>query len=73
MYPNGLQMHTVASTHAYSPLSDCIAEDRQKGIYLVAITDHGPDMEDVPDHWPYINMRICPRVVDRVRTVSYTH
>lgn len=44
MYPVDLHMHTVASTHAYSTLSDYIAEAKRKGIKLFAITDHGPDM-----------------------------
>lgn len=42
MYPVDLHMHTVASTHAYSTLSDYIACAKQKGIKLFAITDHGP-------------------------------
>ena len=58
MYPVDLHMHTVASTHAYSTLSDYIAQAKQKGIKLFAITDHGPDMEDAPHHWHFINMRI---------------
>ncbi len=66
MYPVDLHMHTVASTHAYSTLSDYIAEARRKGIKLFAITDHGPDMADAPHHWHFINMRIWPRVVDGV-------
>jgi biofilm PGA synthesis protein PgaA len=66
MYPVDLHMHTVASTHAYSTLSDYIAQAKQKGIKLFAITDHGPDMEDAPHHWHFINMRIWPRVVDGV-------
>lgn len=40
MYPVDLHMHTVASTHAYSTLSDYIAEAKRKGIKLFAITDH---------------------------------
>lgn len=51
MYPVDLHMHTFASTHAYSTLSDYIAEAKRKGIKLFAITDHGPDMEDAPHHW----------------------
>lgn len=66
MYPVDLHMHTVASTHAYSTLSDYIAEAKRKGIKLFAITDHGPDMADAPHHWHFINMRIWPRMVDGV-------
>lgn len=66
MYPVDLHMHTVASTHAYSTLSDYIAQAKSKGIKLFAITDHGPDMVDAPHHWHFINMRIWPRIVDGV-------
>lgn len=31
MYPVDLHMHTVASTHAYSTLSDYIARGQTKG------------------------------------------
>ncbi|POP41939.1 phosphatase [Superficieibacter electus] len=66
MYPVDLHMHTVASTHAYSTLSDYIAQAKNKGIKLFAITDHGPDAEDAPHPWHFINMRIWPRIVDGV-------
>ena len=66
MYPVDLHMHTVASTHAYSTLSDYIAQAKRQGLKLFAITDHGPDMADAPHHWHFINMRIWPRVVDGV-------
>jgi putative hydrolase len=66
MYPVDLHMHTVASTHAYSTLHDYIAEAKQKGIKLFAITDHGPDMADAPHYWHFMNMRVWPRLVDGV-------
>ncbi len=63
MYPVDLHMHTVASTHAYSTLSDYIARAKQRALNFC---DHRswPDMEDAPHHWHFINMRIWPRVVD---------
>lgn len=64
MYTVDLHMHTVASTHAYSTLYDYIAIAKSKGIQLLAITDHGPDMADAPHYWHFVNMRIWPRVVD---------
>lgn len=66
MYPVDLHMHTVASTHAYSTLSDYITEAKRKGIKLFAITDHGPDMADAPHYWHFMNMRVWPRLVDGV-------
>ncbi|MTH46589.1 phosphatase [Intestinirhabdus alba] len=66
MYPVDLHMHTIASTHAYSTLSDYLAEARRKGLKLFAITDHGPEMADAPHPWHFINMRIWPRMVDGI-------
>lgn len=66
MFPVDLHMHTVASTHAYSTLHDYIAEAKQKGIQLFAITDHGPDMADAPHAWHFLNMRVWPRLVEGV-------
>lgn len=66
MYPVDLHMHTVASTHAYSTLHDYIAQAKLRGIQLLAITDHGPDMADAPHYFHFVNMKIWPRVIDGV-------
>ncbi|ABF14194.1 phosphatase [Candidatus Palibaumannia cicadellinicola] len=66
MYPVDLHVHTIASTHAYSTLQDYIAEAKQKGIKLIAITDHGPDMVDSPHEYYFINMRIWPRIINGI-------
>ncbi|UDG81487.1 putative phosphatase YcdX [Candidatus Profftia lariciata] len=66
MYPVDLHMHTVASTHAYSTLHDYIIQANKCGIKMLAITDHGPDMEDAPHYWHFMNMRLWPRVVDGI-------
>jgi len=66
MYPVDLHMHTVASTHAYSTVHDYIAQAVRKGLQLIAITDHGPEMVDAPHEFHFNNMRILPRVVDGV-------
>lgn len=66
MYPVDLHMHTIASTHAYSTLHDYLREARLKGIRLLAITDHGPDMADAPHYWHFMNMRVWPRLVEGV-------
>ncbi|GKX61445.1 putative phosphatase YcdX [Pragia fontium] len=66
MYPVDLHAHTVASTHAYSTVSDYFAIAKEKGIKLFAITDHGPDMVDAPHRWHFQNMAVIPRMVDGV-------
>lgn len=65
-YQIDLHMHTVASTHAYSTIHDYIYYAKKKGLKLIAITDHGPDMADAPHEWHFANIRVVPRVVDEV-------
>lgn len=65
MYPVDLHMHTVASTHAYSTLSDYIAQPNKRALNFLQ-SPIMADMEDAPHHWHFINMRILPRVVDGV-------
>jgi putative hydrolase len=61
-----LHSHTVASTHAYSTVHDYVAEAKKKGLKLISITDHGPEMEDAPHAWHFINSAIFPRMVDNI-------
>lgn len=61
-----LHSHTVASTHAYSTLLECVAEAKKKGLLLFANTDHGPAMEDAPHYWHFVNLRVVPRFIDGV-------
>ncbi len=37
-------MHTIASGHAYSTVKEYVDEAKVKGLALIAITDHAPDM-----------------------------
>lgn len=66
MFPVDLHMHTIASTHAYSTVHDYIPIAKAKGIKLLAITDHGPDMADAPHYWHFMNLRVWPRIMDGV-------
>ena len=43
--------HTSASTHAYSSLSEVVHAAALKGLYAVAITDHGEAMPGSPQPW----------------------
>ncbi|ENR5393112.1 phosphatase [Providencia rettgeri] len=66
MYQVDLHAHTIASTHAYSTVSEYFAEAASRGVKLFAITDHGPEMQDAPHEWHFGNMPILPRIVDGV-------
>lgn len=61
--------HTLASTHAYSTLMENIKIAKQKGLYAIAITDHGPDMPGAPGKWFFRNLRTIPRYVDGVMVI----
>lgn len=56
-----LHMHTTASTHAYSSLQEMVDAAAQKGLFAVAITDHGIEMPGAPGKWYFHNLRVVPR------------
>ncbi|MBV7314848.1 phosphatase [Shewanella sp. NIFS-20-20] len=61
-YPVDIHSHTIASTHAYSTISEYLTVAQQKGLSLFATTDHGPAMADAPHFWHFVNLRVLPRI-----------
>lgn len=59
-------MHTTASTHAYSTLQEMVHAAAQKGLYAVAITDHGVDMPGAPGKWYFHNLKVVPHILEGV-------
>ncbi|HEX2985341.1 MAG TPA: phosphatase [Caproiciproducens sp.] len=59
-------MHTVASTHAYSTVQEMVHAAAQKGLYAVAITDHGACMPGAPGKWYFENLKVIPRNLEGV-------
>lgn len=64
-----LHTHTIASTHAYSTVSEMARGAKQRGLLAVGITDHGPDMPDAPHEWHFINMNVIPRQIEGVTVI----
>lgn len=64
-----MHMHTTASTHAYSSLQEMVAAAKARGLWAVAITDHGVRMPGAPGKWYFRNLVSVPRVVDGVRVL----
>jgi putative hydrolase len=58
--------HTIASGHAYSTLAENVAAAADRGIKLLAITDHGPAMPGASHVLYFMNMRVIPRIIDGV-------
>ena len=43
-----LHTHTIASTHAYSTVTEMVQAAAAKGLYALAITDHARTMPGAP-------------------------
>lgn len=58
--------HTVASTHAYSTLQEMVHAAAERGLYAIAITDHGTTMPGSPGQWYFKNMVVVPHRLEGV-------
>lgn len=64
-----LHTHTVASGHAYSTVKEMAAAAREKGLKMIAITDHGPCMPGAPQLDYFLNTLVCPQEINGVRVL----
>lgn len=65
-----LHTHTVASGHAYSTVDEMAKGAFNKGIKLIAITDHGPQMPGGPGLYHFGNFSVVPDKLYGVRIVK---
>ncbi len=65
-----LHLHTVASGHAYNTITEMAISARDKGLKMIAITDHGPLMPGGPHDYYFGNLRILPEVIEDVRVLK---
>lgn len=65
-----LHVHTLASAHAYSTVYENINVAVIKQLELIAITDHGPQLNDSPHFWHFMNMQCIPEKVHGVRILK---
>jgi putative hydrolase len=61
-----LHTHTVASTHAYSTVSENCLWAARYGLKIIAMTDHAPAMPDSPHIWHFGNLKCLPREIEGV-------
>ncbi len=59
-------IHTVASQHAYSTITEYCRHAFKTGLKIVGVTDHGPAMADGPHEYYFLNLRILPRQLEGV-------
>ncbi len=59
--------HTNVSPHAYSTLYENMCAAREKGIELVAMTNHAPQMPDSAHFWHFLYFKAIPRLIKGVK------
>ncbi len=55
--------HTMASGHAYSTVIEIAREANNKGLEMVAITDHGPAMQGASNIFHILNQKVIPETI----------
>lgn len=61
--------HTTVSSHAYSTLKENAAAAKAKGLEIIAMTNHGPQMEDGPHIWHFMNISVLPDEIDGIKVL----
>ncbi len=62
--------HTLASTHAYSTITENAKWASEHNIKFLAMTDHSIEMEDAPHIWHFYNLRVLPDELFGVRIIK---
>lgn len=62
-----LHCHTIASDHAYSTVAELASYAKKAGMEMIAVTDHGPDIDDAPHIWHFQNLKVLPRIIEGVK------
>jgi putative hydrolase len=65
-----LHIHTVASGHAYSTVLEIAQVAVEKGLALIALTDHGPAMPGAPHAYHFGNLSAIPDMICQVRVLK---
>jgi len=55
-----LHTHTVSSGHAYSTITENMKAASQKGLAIVAMTDHTPGIPGAPPVFHFDNLKVLP-------------
>lgn len=65
-----LHTHTVNSGHGYSTIDELARTASDKGLKMIAITEHGPNMPGGPHKYFFSNMSILPAEIYGVRILK---
>jgi putative hydrolase len=58
--------HSIASGHAFSTILENAFAANKKGLKLLCLTDHAPEMPGAPHYWYFNNLRVLPRFLHDV-------
>lgn len=64
-----LHTHTIASTHAYSTFTEMVTAAARKGLFALAVTDHGYAMPGSPRDWYFDCLGDLPLYYHGVMTI----
>lgn len=65
-----MHTHTIASTHAYSTITENCLWAAKYGLKIIAMTDHAPAMPDSPHIWHFENMKCLPGTIEGVTVLK---
>jgi len=65
-----LHVHTIASGHAYSTVLEIARVASDKGLAMIALTDHGPAMPGAPHSYHFSNQVAIPDTIYGVRVLK---
>ncbi len=65
-----LHTHTLVSHHAYSTIAELVDEAKNKNLYAIAMTDHGPGLDDGAHR---LHFKCLPKLPKSVHGVKIFH
>jgi len=65
-----LHCHSIASEHAYSTIQELVTSAKNKGLDMIALTDHGIAVPNGPSIHYFKNMAAFPGIIEGVRVLK---
>ena len=62
--------HTLASGHAYSTVQENVRAAAERGLSLIALTEHAPAMQNTTSHAYFANLHVIPDELFGVRVLK---
>ncbi|WP_312045731.1 phosphatase [Anaerotignum sp.] len=62
--------HSLASGHAYSTIQENVRAAAEKGLKLIALTEHAPAMQNTTSHAYFANLHVIPDELFGVRVLK---